>query len=63
MVNMVKVDKNLCIGCGTCVSVCPEVFELDKDGKSKLKEKADLQKNEACIKDSIDQCPVDAISK
>lgn len=60
---MVKVNKDVCIGCGTCVSVCPEVFELDKNNKSQVKKNADLEKNDGCIKDSIDQCPVSAISK
>ncbi len=31
-----KVDQELCIGCGACEGVCPEVFELDDD-KSKLR--------------------------
>jgi ferredoxin len=25
------VDKDLCIGCGLCVDVCPEVFEMNAD--------------------------------
>jgi len=28
------VDKNACIGCGICVDICPEVFELDPQGVS-----------------------------
>ena len=27
-----KVDKDLCIGCGACQAVCPEVFEIEDDG-------------------------------
>lgn len=30
----VTVDQELCIGCGACVSACPECFELQEDGKS-----------------------------
>ncbi len=59
---MVQVNKDVCIGCGTCVSVCPDVFELDENNKSQVKKNADLEKNDGCIKDSIDQCPVSAIS-
>jgi len=55
-----KVDEDLCIGCGVCSQVCPEVFEIGPDGKSKVKADADL--NAACIQDAIDQCPVGAIS-
>ena len=54
---MVKVDKNKCIGCGACISVCPEGFEL-KDGKSIVK-----NTGASCIDKAIESCPVQAISK
>jgi ferredoxin len=57
---MVKIDKDKCIGCGTCVSICPEVFEIDsKDNKAKVKS----GKKALCIKDAINSCPVGAISE
>ncbi len=59
----VKVNQELCIGCGTCVSLCEDVFELNEEGKSQVKTSADLAKNAECIKQSIDACPVQAISK
>lgn len=57
-----KVDKELCIGCGTCVSLCNEVFELGDDGKSQIKEGADFAKNANCIEQSVTSCPAQAIS-
>lgn len=57
----VKVDKNKCIGCGTCVSIAPEVFEMEDDGKSKVKEGADLEKNKEAIRQAKDSCPTQAI--
>ncbi|MBA7694019.1 Ferredoxin [subsurface metagenome] len=53
---MVSINKVKCIGCGACVSSCPEIFEM-KDGKAKVKS----QKNVPCVKKAIDSCPVDAI--
>jgi len=47
-----------CIGCGTCSSICPEVFEMDGP-----KAKVIAQKNLPCVKEAIESCPVDAISK
>jgi ferredoxin len=55
---MVKVDTKKCIGCGLCVSLCPDVFELGKDGKAK----AISQKNPSCAKEAVESCPVEAIS-
>jgi len=56
---MVKVDKKKCIGCGACASVCPEIFEIGPDGKSRIKN----QKETSCIKEAIESCPVEAIKK
>jgi len=56
-----KVDKNLCIGCGTCVSLCPDVFEMGEDNKSRIKETADFEKNKDCIEQSVTSCPNQAI--
>lgn len=60
---MPKVDKEKCIGCGYCHSVCPDVFELGEDGKSQVKKDADLEKNEECIKEAMRGCPMGAIEE
>lgn len=57
----IKIDKNKCIGCGLCLSIAYEVFELGEDGKSKIKEDADLEKNKELIKQAKENCPVQAI--
>lgn len=55
---MTKVNKETCIGCGLCASICEEVFEMTSDGKAKVK----ADKNLPCVKEAIESCPVDAIS-
>ena len=53
------VDQDLCIGCGHCVEVCPEVFEL-------IDEKSNVAGPDNCgtcnCQEAIDTCPVQAIS-
>ena len=29
-----RVDPELCNGCGPCVDICPDVFELNEEGDS-----------------------------
>jgi ferredoxin len=60
---MVKVDKKKCVGCGACTSICPQVFEMGKDGKAQVKAKADVKKSTKCVKEAINSCPVEAISE
>jgi ferredoxin len=56
---MIKVNKEKCVGCGLCKNICGEVFELGKDGKAFAKAQKDLP----CVKEAIESCPVEAISK
>ena len=56
----VRVDEDACVGDGTCVEVCPEVFEMRGDvAVAKVKEVSDeLQKS---CREAADSCPVEAI--
>lgn len=57
----VKVDQNTCIGCGTCVALCPTVFYLKDNGKADVKADADYS---CCdLQEVIDSCPSQSISK
>ena len=54
----VSVDEN-CIACGTCVEICPEVFELEGE-RSSIKSGADLSLDDKII-EAAQTCPVEAI--
>lgn len=54
------VDPELCIGCGLCPELCPEIFELgDDDLAHVIVEEID---DVDCAIDARDSCPVSAIS-
>lgn len=53
---MVKINKETCIGCGTCVSVYPNSFKME-DGIAEF-----TGKENDCVKEAIEICPTDAIN-
>jgi ferredoxin len=62
-------EREKCIGCGACVGVCPDFWEMADDGKSKLIGSKinplgnyELEVQEpACSQDASDNCPVNII--
>ena len=57
---MVKVDQDTCIGCGSCVAVAPKIFEMDSNGKAKVKDSVE-DPDEQKAKEGANVCPVNAI--
>lgn len=55
----IKVDRNLCIGAGTCSVIAPEVFELDSELKAVVKDPKGAPDDK--IMDAAKSCPVLAI--
>ena len=55
------VDKDLCIGCELCVSLCPEVYAMEDDGKAEARVAPIPAEHEAASRDAAEQCPVTAI--
>lgn len=64
-------EREKCIGCGSCVAICPEFWEMGEDGKSFLKKskvnpatgKYELEIDEpACNKEAANSCPAQIIS-
>jgi ferredoxin len=60
MARVVIVDRDECIGCGTCEGICPEVFQLNEETGTSVVIKPEGGP-EDLIEEAIDPCPVEAI--
>ncbi|OGZ17867.1 MAG: hypothetical protein A2Z78_01445 [Candidatus Nealsonbacteria bacterium RBG_13_36_15] len=62
-------EREKCIGCGSCVALCPKFWEMGEDGKSSLKGgkqnsegNCELETKEiGCNQEAADSCPVQII--
>jgi len=53
-----RVDRDKCIGDGSCVALCPEIFELDAEGKARV-----IGEEGDCDLELVaESCPAKAIS-
>ncbi len=56
----IEIDKDKCIGCHKCKQICYTVFEVDRDGKAKVREEISQGDIEDARSAEI-SCPTDAI--
>lgn len=52
-----------CIGCGACVAICPEVFDINADGLAENIIGEVPTELEANAKEACAACPVEAIQE
>jgi ferredoxin len=59
----VKVDQELCISCGACIDVCPEVFDWNEDEKAyNIVEEVPADAEDGA-NDALESCPTNAITE
>jgi ferredoxin len=58
----VHVDSELCSGCGPCVEICPEAFELSDEGVAVVKLDPIPSEVEDACREAAEDCPTEAIS-
>jgi len=63
----IKLEREKCIGCGSCAAICEKYFEMADDGKSHIKnsnkqqiEELEIEKIE-CAESAAEACPVQCI--
>ncbi len=60
MAKTANVIKDLCIGCGACTGICPNVFVIEDDGKAGVAGEVSAD-DEAALDEAVAGCPVGAI--
>lgn len=59
----VILNRDACIGCGACASICEDVFGGDSEGISLLKkEEVSTDEEISLVQDAVDSCPTGAIA-
>jgi ferredoxin len=62
MSKKVFIETEECIGCESCVELCPDVFGFDQDNEKAFVIKAEGGA-EDCIDEAIETCPVECIHR
>lgn len=58
----VKVIEEKCCGFATCMSIAPQVFDIDSDQIAVVLMDGDLPTDlHGCIRDAVSACPTEAI--
>ncbi len=58
----VKVDYDVCASTGSCMQVCPEVFEVRSDGFLYILQEEPGEELREKVEQAADLCPTAAIS-
>jgi ferredoxin len=56
----VRIDRELCVGFGDCVTAAPEAFQLDAEGLAVFLDPGRVERER--LLRACDACPVDAIT-
>lgn len=59
----VDVDQDLCISCGACIDICPDVFEWNEDDKARSIVEEVPSDLEDQAHEAVESCPTSAITE
>ncbi len=57
------VDQDLCISCGLCIEICPEIFDWNNDDLADVQVQEIPDDGMDCSLEALESCPVEAIQK
>lgn len=57
-----SIDRDNCISCGLCETVCPEVFRMGEDGPAEVYVDAVPPASEKAAIEAMNSCPVSVIT-
>lgn len=56
----VKIDRDGCISCGLCASICPKVFQIAEDDLAEVYQQPQKEDYDM-VKEAEQGCPVEVI--
>ena len=56
------IDREGCISCGLCASICPDVFRMSDDGRAEVCADPVPESAEDAAAEARDNCPVSVIT-
>lgn len=59
----VEVDQELCISCGSCIDLCPDVFDWNDENKVQAIDEDVPPDLEEEVRNAMEDCPTDAIGE
>lgn len=57
----IVINEEECVGCESCVELCPQVFALNEAGDKAVV--LDSESTAECVDEAIDNCPSGSISR
>ena len=55
------IDRDACIGCELCATICSDVFEMDDEDIAKVIADPVPEENEDDVQEAAESCPTEAI--